>query len=86
MLLAVALVVLRYVDDTPLSDGWKWLVRLSAPAAAILLPLGFFLSVLRPDATTANGVIHLVYVGAAVLAIGLAALGAGLLRQPGSRQ
>jgi hypothetical protein len=29
----------------------RWLVRLSFPAAALLLPAAFFLSVLSPEAT-----------------------------------
>ena len=47
--LILALVVLRYVDEASLSDGWKTFVRLSAPIAAILVPAAFFLSVLAPD-------------------------------------
>jgi hypothetical protein len=42
--LVLALVVLRYVDGAALSKGWTWLVRLSAPTAATLLPAVFFLS------------------------------------------
>ena len=46
--LVLSLVALRYVDETALSEGMRWLVRLSLPAAAILLPAAFCLSVLSP--------------------------------------
>jgi uncharacterized membrane protein len=82
--LVLALVVLRYVDGAALSQGWKWLVRLSAPIAAILLPTAFFLSVLPPDATTPNALIYLGYVGGVILALGLFVLGIGLVRKPAS--
>ena len=82
--LLLALVVLRYVDGAALSRGWKWLVRLSAPTAAILLPAAFFLSVLSPAATEPNALIYLAYVGGVILALGLFVLGIGLVRQPKS--
>jgi hypothetical protein len=82
--LVLALAVLRYVDGSALSSGWKWLVRLSAPIAAILLPAAFFLSVLSPAATEPNALIYLAYVGAVILALGLFILGIGLVRQPQS--
>ena len=82
ILLALSLILLRYVDQSSLSSGWKWFARLSAPIAAILLPLGFFLSVLRPEAREPNAFIYLPYAGAAVLALGLFVLGIGLIRAP----
>lgn len=82
VLLILSLVALRYVDEAALSEGWKWVVRESIPAAAILLPVAFFLSVLSPDATEPNALIYLAYVGAVVLAAGLLVLGVGLMRNP----
>ncbi len=82
VLLLLSLVVLRYVDETELTAGLKWFVRLATPSAAILLPSAFFLSVLRPDATEPNGLIALAYLGALVLAAGVVLLGIGLLRKP----
>ena len=82
VLLILSLVMLRYVDEAQLSDSLKWVARLGAPVAAILLPVAYFFSVLTPDATKPNGWIYLAYVGAAVLAIGLLVLGVGLLRRP----
>jgi len=82
VLLILALIVFPYVDEARLSERLKRVVRTLIPSAAILLPAAFFLSVLRPDATTPNGFIYLAYVGAVVLVIGLVLLGIGLLRRP----
>jgi len=82
VLLVLSLLVLRYVDEATLSDGMKRVVRTSVPAAAILLPVAFFLSVLRPDATEPNALIYLAYVGAVLVAAGVFILGVGLLRRP----
>jgi hypothetical protein len=82
VMLLLSLVILRYVDEARLSAGWRWVARHSAPAAAILLPVAFFFSVLTPDATRPNAVIYLAYVGAGILIVGLLVLGIGLLRRP----
>lgn len=82
VLLILALIVFPYVDEARLSERLKRVVRTLIPSAAILLPAAFFLSVLRPDATTPNGFIYLAYVGAVVLVIGLVLLGIGLRRRP----
>jgi nitrate reductase gamma subunit len=58
----------------------RWVVRLAFPAAAILMPLAFFLSVLSPEATEPNAMIYLAYVAGLVLAVGLLLLGVGLIR------
>ena len=83
VLLILSLVVLRYVDQAALPDRWKGFVRHAVPAAAILLPIAFFLSVLSPTAREPNALIYLAFVGAVVLAAGLVTLGVGLLRSPG---
>jgi drug/metabolite transporter superfamily protein YnfA len=79
--LVLSLVALRYVDEAVLSDPLKSFVRWALPAAAILLPVGFFFSVLTPNATEPNGLIYLAYSGALVLAAGLITLGVGLIRR-----
>ncbi len=78
--LVLSLVVLRYVDEATLSEGLKWVVRLAFPAAAVLMALGFFLSVLSEEATEPNALIYLTYVAGVVLAVGLLILAVGLLR------
>jgi hypothetical protein len=79
--LVLSLVALRYVDEATLSEGMKWLVRLAFPAAALLMPLAFFLSVLSPEATEPNAMIYLAHVAGIVLAVGLLVLGVGLIRR-----
>jgi hypothetical protein len=81
VLLILSLVALRYVDEANLSDAWKRIARNCIPSAAILMPAGFFFSVLKPDATTPNPLIYLTYVGAAILAIGVLVLGIGLIKK-----
>ncbi len=79
--LVLALVGLRYVDEATLSEGMRWVVRLAFPAAALLTPAAFFLSVLSPEATEPNALIYLAYIGGVVLAVGLLVLGIGLIRR-----
>jgi hypothetical protein len=81
VLLVLSLVTLRYVDEAALPEGLKTLVRHSIPAAAILLPLAFFLSVLSPETEEPNAMIYLAYVGAVSLAVGRLSLGVGLVRR-----
>jgi len=80
VLLVLSLVTLRYVEEATISEGMKRVVRHSIPAAAILLPAGFFLSVASPEATKPNAIIYLAYVGAISLVVGLLELGVGLIR------
>ena len=80
VLLLLTLVVLRYVDDTNLAERARWFVRLSIPAAAILLPIAFFLSVLGEDVAEPSALVNLAYLGAVLLVGGLLTLGVGLLR------
>lgn len=68
-----------YVDETPLSGVWRWIARSFVPIAAILMPLGFFLSVASQDARTPNPFIYSTYLGGLMLAIGVVVLGIGLL-------
>jgi drug/metabolite transporter superfamily protein YnfA len=78
--LVLSLVMLRYVDEALLSPFWKWLARVGAPIAAILIPAAFFLSVLAPDARQPNGLLNLAYLGALFLAGAVLSLGVGLIR------
>ena len=86
VLLVLALLTLRYVDEAALGDRAKSFARHSIPAAAVLLPAAFFLSVTSADATEPNVLIWLAYVGAVVLTGGLVTLGVGLIRHPGERR
>jgi hypothetical protein len=84
--LILALVMLRYVDEANLPDSLKTLVRLGAPAAAIIVPAAFFFSVISPEATEPNGLILLAYPGAALLAAAVLVLGFGLVRRPSAER
>jgi hypothetical protein len=78
--LVLSLVMLRYVDEALLSPAWRWVARLGAPVAAILIPASFFLSVASPQATEPSGLITLSYAGALSLALAVLTLGIGLIR------
>lgn len=80
VLLLLSLIALLMVDHADLPGGLRQLVRVSLPAAAILIPAAFFLSVLQPDVTRPNRLINLAYVGAICVAAGTLTLGVGLLR------
>jgi uncharacterized membrane protein len=80
VLLVLSLVALRYVDEAALSAIWTWIARVFIPVAAVLMPLGFFLSVVSPSATSPNAFIYSTYIGAGFLAVGVLVLGVGLLR------
>lgn len=80
VILILSLVALVLVDHAELSGAWKQLVRTSIPAAAILVPAAFFLSVVRPRAERPGRIILLAPVGAVSLSAGMLTLGVGLLR------
>ncbi|MBT2227452.1 hypothetical protein [Nonomuraea sp. NEAU-A123] len=79
VLVLFSLVAMLYVDQADLSDGLKGLVRTLIVAAPILMPLGFFLSVIRPSDTKPSKLIWLTVAGGAALAVGTLTLGVGLL-------
>jgi hypothetical protein len=78
--LIFALVGMLYVDQADLSNTLRQLVRWGFAAAPILMPLGFFLSIVPPRAERPNGVLALVFLGALSLAFATVTLGIGLLR------
>jgi hypothetical protein len=79
VLLILSLTALLYADAAHLSGLWGWLSRVGVPAAALLMPAGFFFSSMGKNRAAPNGFIALVYTGAIVLAAGLGSLGVGLL-------
>ena len=56
------------------------MVRLAFPVAAVLMAVGFFLSVLSPEATEPNAMINLTFVAGLLLGVGVLTLGIGLIR------
>ena len=79
VLVILSLVMQLFADALALPNAWGAIARLGVPAAAILMPLGFFLSVASPRAQKPNGLIALVYAGAVLLAAGTLALGVSLV-------
>lgn len=80
VMLLLALICQPLADVALLPTSLLWIGRLGALTAAILMPIGFFLSATSPQVTKPTGVIRLVYAGATILAIGVLALGIGLIR------
>ena len=79
VLVILSLICQIFVEHAALGPGFAWLVRIGVPLPAILIPLGFFLSVaFTPDRP--NKWIWSLYVGALVLAISVVVLGVGLIR------
>ena len=78
----LSLVCQILADAANLPTPWMWVARLGVPLAAILLPMGFFLSIASPSATEPNGLVALIYAGAAALAASVLTLGVGLLKAP----
>ena len=82
VIVILSLVCQVLADAATLPDPLLWMARIGVPAAAILIPLGFFLSMPSPAAPAPNGFVSLIYVGAVVLAASVVTLGVGLLRTP----
>jgi hypothetical protein len=82
VIVILSLVCQVLADSATLPPALLWMVRVGVPAAAILMPLGFFLSMPSPQATQPNALVSLIYAGAAVLAVSVVTLGIGLLRSP----
>ena len=80
VIVILSLVCQVLVDSIILPGPIAWVVRIGVPAAAILIPAGFFLSVASPRSEYPNGTIRLVYLGALVLALSVLILGVALVR------
>lgn len=80
VIVILSLICELLADSASLPGAILWLVRIGVPLAAILLPLGFFLSMPSPTSTRPNGAVALIYVGTIVLAASVLTLGVGLLR------
>jgi hypothetical protein len=80
VIVILSLICQVLADSIFLPDALAWIVRIGVPAAAILIPAGFFLSVAPPRSERPNGAIRLVYLGAVILAISVLILGVGLVR------
>ena len=79
VLLVLSVAILAVIDYAPLDAGWLWAARSLVPIAAILMPAGFFLSVLGRNPERPNGFIALLWLGVASLTAGLIVAGVGLI-------
>ena len=80
VIVILSLVCQVLADGALLPASLLWTARIAVPLAAILMPLGFFLSMGSPTATQPNGAVGLIYAGAVVLGVGVLLLGVGLIR------
>jgi hypothetical protein len=80
VLVTLALVCQILADAADVGAGpLAVLARNGVPAAAILMPAGFFLAATGRDAHQPNRLIVLLYAGIVALGLGVVALGMGLL-------
>jgi hypothetical protein len=80
MLVTVSLVGLLFADAAGAHGLVGWLARLGVPAAAVLMPAGFFAAASgRGEAAGPNRLMWIVWAGAASLAIGAVSLGVAVL-------
>jgi hypothetical protein len=79
VLLVLSIAILGVIDNADLPPVLDFIARDGVPIAAILMPAGFFLSVLGRDPHKPNRLIVLLWLGAASLTAGLLAAGIGLV-------
>jgi hypothetical protein len=79
VLLVLSIAILGVIDNADLPPVLDVIARDGVPIAAILMPAGFFLSVLGRDPQKPNRLIVLLWLGAASLTAGLLAAGIGLV-------
>jgi hypothetical protein len=79
VLLVLSVAILSVIDHAALDGFWLGLARLGVPIAAILMPAGFFLSVLGKDPERPNRLIVLLWLGVLSLTAGLITAGVGLI-------
>ena len=78
VLVILGLLVQVYLAE-PGVPGWSMRLAYLILFAAILMPAGFFLSVIGRDPQRPNGLKALIWLGAASLTVGLASAGIGLI-------
>lgn len=80
VIVILSLVCQVLADSAVLPSPLVWFVRIGVPLSAILIPAGFFFSILPPAATQPNGAVGGIYAGAIILAISVITLAVGLIR------
>ena len=79
VLLVLSIAILAVISSASLDGFWMQLARLGVPIAAILMPAGFFLSVLGKDPERPNRLIVLLWAGVISLTAALITAGIGLI-------
>jgi hypothetical protein len=79
VLLVLSIAILAVIDHAVLPPVLETVARLGVPVAAILMPAGFFLSVIGTDPAKPNRLVVLLWLGAVSLTAGLLVAGIGLL-------
>ncbi|GAA4167943.1 hypothetical protein GCM10022287_02290 [Gryllotalpicola koreensis] len=79
VLLVLSIVILSVIDTANLSGVWEVIGRYGVPAAAILMPAGFFLSAIGPEPARPNRFMALLWVGVFCVTAGLVVAGVGIL-------
>jgi hypothetical protein len=84
VLVTLSLIGVVLADAVGARGAAGWVARLGVPLAAILMSAGFFLSSMGQGRTQPNGLIVVLWLGAACLTAGVVTLGTLMLRS-GSR-
>lgn len=79
VLVILSLISLVLADLGGVDGAAGWVARIRVPASAVVMSGGFFAASAGRDRTEPNGLIAMVYLGALLLAVGVATLGIGLL-------
>lgn len=79
VLLVLSIAILAVIDQAQLTGLWAPAARYLVPIAAILMPAGFFLSVLGRDPQKPNRLIWMLWAGALSLTAGLVVAGFSLV-------
>lgn len=80
VLVMLSLIILLFIDQTQLSDNWKWIARITVPTSAILVSGGFFGAAVGANVTRPGKLIILLYIGIIFLITGLITTGIGLIK------
>ena len=78
VLVLLGLVSLLLASATGVPAPWQW-AAVGVLVSALLMPAGFFLSVLEPDAQRPGRAIALLWAGVVVLVVSLLAVGASVI-------
>ncbi|MFF0154813.1 hypothetical protein [Micromonospora sp. NPDC005203] len=79
VLVTLSLICLVLADLGNVDGAAGWIARICIPSSAAVMSAGFFAASAGRDRTTPNRFILVLYVGAALLAVGVATLGIALL-------